>query len=172
MLTSEIVRQLLGYDSTTGVFTWKERSGQAGIDGGFNRKYAGTIAGRSTGTKYDSIAIYGTRYYSHRVAWLYMTGEFPPECIDHINGDTRDNRFSNLREATTSQNGFNAKRQHRNRCGLKGVCFVPKYSSPYRATLRIDGKNVILGHFDTAEEAHAAYVEAAKKYHGEFARAA
>lgn len=169
MLTAELVRQLLDYDPATGVFIWKERSGQAGIDGGFNRKYAGTIAGRSSGV-YDSIAVYGVRYYSHRLVWLYMTGEWPKEQIDHINLNKKDNRFDNLREATPTQNGANMSAHKRNSLGLKGVTLYR--TGKYFAQIRANGKCIYLGYFDTAEEAHAAYVEAAKKYHGEFARAA
>jgi len=89
------------------------------------------------------------------------------EQVDHINGNGLDNRRENLRVANKMQNQYNSARQHNNRLGLKGV---HKNGRRYRAQIRADGVKHNLGYFDTAEEAHAAYCEAAKRLHGEFAR--
>lgn len=84
--------------------------------------------------------------------------------IDHINGDRTDNRKANLRLATKAQNAHNRK-QHK---GLKGV---QQQRAKYVARIKLD-KNTYLGSFDTADEAHAAYVAAANEHFGAYARAA
>lgn len=86
--------------------------------------------------------------------------------VDHINHDTLDNRRENLRIATHRQNLLNKGPRANNKSGFKGVCRARK---KWRAEIAIDGERIRLGHFDTPELAHAAYVEAAKKYHGAFA---
>lgn len=87
--------------------------------------------------------------------------------IDHINGNGLDNRRSNLRICTHSENMRNCKLYINNKSGYKGVGF---HNGKWRARININKKSVFLGHFDTAEEAHAAYCEAATRLHGEFAR--
>lgn len=88
--------------------------------------------------------------------------------IDHINGNKLDNRRCNLREATHQQNNFNKPRLKRNTPGFKGVSYR-KDIDKYRAYISVNYKQISLGCFDTPEEAHQAYCNAAKKYHGEFA---
>ena len=92
--------------------------------------------------------------------------------VDHKNRDTSDNRIENLRLATYSQNARNRKRSALSTTGLKGAA---RFNSPrnlkrFRSTITIDGKRIHLGQFDTAEEAHEAYVKAATELHGEFCR--
>lgn len=92
--------------------------------------------------------------------------------VDHINGDTLDNRRSNLRVCTQAQNLLNRKMHCNNRSGYKGVYHDPGCRlRPWRAEIRSNRKRVRLGLFETPEEAHAAYVKAAHRLHGEFARA-
>jgi hypothetical protein len=172
-LTAEDIRQLLDYDPETGVFIWKERNG----DPGFNKKYAGKPAGRrDRGSIYDAIHIGGNqsgarRYYCHVLAYLWMTGSWPADQIDHRNGDRWDNRWENLRPATRSENVRNRKIQKNNSNGLKGVIYMPRNKNKkYTARIMVNGKSISLKYHYTAEEAHAAYVEASKKYHGEFSR--
>jgi len=88
--------------------------------------------------------------------------------VDHINGNTLDNRKANLRVCKHSENTKNRK-LNRNKTGYKGVCFR-KDRRKYTARIRKDGKLYFLGYFSTPEEAYAAYCEASKKYHGEFGR--
>lgn len=93
--------------------------------------------------------------------------------IDHKNGDGLDNRRQNLREATRSQNQCNATSMIRknNRSGYRGVTKHPKgINKPWRATIIVNWKQISLGYFKTKEDAAIAYNDAAKKYHGEFAR--
>jgi hypothetical protein len=91
---------------------------------------------------------------------------------DHRNGDTLDNRRSNLREATNEQNAQNRKTPKTNRSGAKGVSLDGfKNGAPrYAASISANGKKHWLGRFDTIEEAQAAYLAAAAELHGEFMR--
>jgi hypothetical protein len=101
---------------------------------------------------------------AQRLAFLYMTGRWPKNCVDHINGDRADNRWCNLREATNTQNTHNAKRRADNKSGFKGVRL--HYSGKWEA--RVAQKHY--GLFATPEEAHAARCKAIAELHGEFAR--
>jgi hypothetical protein len=97
-----------------------------------------------------------------------MIGDWPPMLIDHRDGDGTNNRWSNLRSASSTQNLNNARRRCNNSSGFKGVYFNKK-EGRYMAQIRTASKRLFLGLFDSAEEAHAAYVSAAKIHHGEFA---
>lgn len=101
----------------------------------------------------------------HRLAWLYMTGEWPTDEIDHRDRDPSNNRWSNLREATHKQNLSNQGIHSNNRLGIRGV---EKHGKRFRAYLGVEGKKVILGWFDTAEEAGAARDAAGRDMRGEF----
>ena len=111
-LTLDRLREVLSYDHETGIFTWLKF--KAGVRCGSRAGYLGTSG-------YRRIRIDGEEYKSSRLAWLYMTDEWPKNLIDHINTDKSDDRFSNLREATVSQNGANRLAQRNNRIGIKGV---------------------------------------------------
>lgn len=162
MITQSQLKEILHYDPETGQFTWRVATR--------GRIKAGGIAGSNNGSGYIRITVDNNQYFAHRLAWFWMTGSWPIGNIDHRDRDRANNAWGNLREATQSQNMANTTTQRTNSLGLKGVYLV----SPgrYRAQIRVQGKNHNLGRFDTPEEAHAAYVTAAKKYHGEFARAA
>lgn len=108
-------------------------------------------------------------YYLHRLVVDAKKGEF----VDHINGNTLDNRLCNLRICTNSENVRNQKISKRSKTGFKGVHFLPrlKYGkNPFSAKITINRKNIHLGYFPIAELAAKAYNQAAIKYHGEFAR--
>jgi len=162
MLNQSRLQELLSYAPDTGIFTWL-------VDGRNQHQRKGTPAGCLTPNGRITLGIEGHRYLASRVAFLYMTGRWPSALIDHVNRDATDNRWRNLREATSSENLHNMRMKN-NRTGFKGVIFDP-YTRRYRARIRVNYRNVHLGRFDTAEEAHAAYAAAAKKYFGEFARA-
>lgn len=130
------------------------------------RKYKkGTISGNRSPDGYINIKLNGKHYPAHRLAWLYMTGNFPKERIDHINMAPDDNRFINLREATCSENMFNAGRWKNNTVGIKGVC---KRKNKFRAQAKYQGKYYFLGDFVTPQEAGKAYQKFAREHHGEF----
>lgn len=159
-ISAEEARQLLDYNPETGVFTWRvQRRGTARV---------GSIAGRVDSGGYIQIAIYGRRYQAHRLAWMIVHGAWPEKHIDHINGKRRDNRLCNLRLATQSENLCNTKRRSDNTSGVKGVSWH-NASKKWRARIAIYRQTKILGYFATPEEAHAAYCNAARELHGEFA---
>ena len=112
MLTVERLRQLLDYNPGTGAFIW--------VCPTSHRVFVGSLAGTPHNKGYRKICVDGVRYFAHRLAWLYMTGEMPKEQIDHINRDTTDDRFINLRQASSSQNQRNREKQANNTSGFKG----------------------------------------------------
>ncbi|MDE1814536.1 MAG: HNH endonuclease, partial [Thaumarchaeota archaeon] len=147
----------------TGIFTWLQNRGR--------HFCAGARAGTRLPLGYWQIYLGGKRYLAHRLAWLYMTGAFPTGHIDHINRDPSDNRWVNLRAATPSQNLANQGLSKSNKSGFKGVCWN-KRKRKWQAGIRIGGKQTWLGLFSDPAQAHAAYVRAAIREFGEFARAA
>ena len=161
-LTKAQVCAILDYEPETGIFRWKERRTRN------HYIQAGKIAGFNTTWGYYGLRINERQYMAHRVAWLVMTGEWPPVGfeIDHIDLNKRNNAWTNLRLATTSQNHANTKTYSRS--GFKGV---RRRGSKYTAEIVFHRKSIYLGTFLTPEEAHAAYMKVARKLHGEFARA-
>lgn len=149
---SEAIGSLLAYNPDTGVFTLRT----SGASVGYLRKDG-----------YCTIWLHGRHQRAHRLAWLLMTGEWPSREIDHINGIRNDNRWINLREASSSQNKANAALSAKNTSGLKGVGL---HRGKWRAVIRVDKRLILLGYFATPEEAHVAYCDAAKAHFGEFAR--
>lgn len=132
----------------------------------------GTIAGSAATNGRWRIKIDYVEYAGHRLAWLYVTGEWPPIDIDHEDRDPLNNRWDNLRLATPSQNGAN-KMALPNSTGFKGVGHSQNNKrNPYTAMITVHQKKIYLGCFQTPEAAHAAYYKAAKEHFGEFARAA
>lgn len=160
-LTIERLKEALHYDPETGAFTWKIHRGKA------TPGKVATALANDADAPYIYICLDYQRYYAHRLAWFYMTGEWPSRIVDHANGRHGDNRWINLRQATPAQSGWNRKVQSNNKIGMKGVS--KRSSGKKRWFARINDKYI--GAFATPEEAHAAYVMAAKEAHGEFFRA-
>jgi len=159
-LTLARLQAVLDYNPDTGVFTWKMRLS--------NRITVGASAGSLDRDGYFIISIDGTRYFAHRLAWLYMTSAWPKDDIDHINGSPSDNRWENLRAATRSQNLANTSRFRNNTTGFKGVTRIK--NGKYVAQIKVKQQRIYLGCFTFPEDAHTAYVIAARGYFGEFAR--
>jgi len=165
-ITQDYLRSILEYDPETGLWRWREQKG---------RRAKGWFAGAINGNGYNSFGIRfdgrNAVYVSHRLAFLYMTGEMPLT-VDHRNQIKTDNRWVNLRAATKTQQMRN-RHQWKKKGGLpKGVFYhppKPRPYRPYRACIRVDGTLIHLGKFFTVEEASEAYKLAAIKYHGEFA---
>ncbi|WP_049820082.1 HNH endonuclease [Bradyrhizobium japonicum] len=166
-LTLERLKEVLSYDQETGVFRWRITLS--------NRVQAGSIAGTKSNDDYVRINVDGKRYLGHRLAWFYMNGKWPSAHIDHRDTDRRQNRWNNFRLADDSQNGANRKENRNNSTGFKGVTFMRRrahHARPFVAQIKVKRKRIFLGHFATAEDAHAAYCKAAQTYFGEFSRAA
>lgn len=151
--------QVLAYDPTTGVFTWKTTLS--------SRAVAGQKAGSLLNKKYWHIELGGRRYQAHRLAWFYVNKLWPEVLIDHINRDPGDNRYANLREATHSQNSQNRAMTLRNTSGFIGVSWHKK-GRCWNSSITINRKKIYLGGFATPSEANAAYM-AAKQAHHSFA---
>ena len=107
------------------------------------------------------------KYKAGRLAWLYMTGQWPAHEIDHKDGCRANNVWANLREATRVENVINSDREL-GKSGSRGVKYVPRINK-WIARIARGGQRKHLGSFDTAEEAHEAYLQAAKDIHREFA---
>jgi HNH endonuclease len=159
MLTARQLRELLDYDPRTGIFRWRINK----VGPGAKKDKVAGVTRRPRGNR--SIKIDGCSYLSARLAFLWMLGRFPEHQVDHRNRIPSDDRWSNLREATNSQNGANKPKRTN---GLKGV-YWHKASRKYRAVICVDSRHIHLGVFDREEVAHAAYGTAARKYFGNFA---
>lgn len=150
------LKELLHYDPETGVFTWKQYRGHLAQEG--------FVAGRPNKAGHIQISVDGRRYMAHRLAWLYVYGDFPEDGIDHINRVKDDNRICNLRPATPVENGQNRPPSKNNKSGRSDVIFS-NYHKRWRARITIAGKRIHLGFFDTFEQAAAARTAAKAKYH-------
>lgn len=155
-LSAERLRELLQYDPESGLWTW--RFARAGVP------RAGMPAGCMS-RRYVVIGIDGKLYRAHRLAWLYMTSEWPKNHVDHINGNGADNRWENLRDVSRFVN-----LQNRHRADVdssSGVLGVSKFGSTWKAEIRSLGIRKYLGTFASKEDAHAAYLAAKKAMHPE-----
>lgn len=159
---AELVR-LLDYNPDTGVFTWKAR--RFGVTVG---KAAGSIDPKH---HYLRIRVLNRGYLGHRLAWLYVYGEWPAHEIDHKDRNRTNNSITNLRCATRSENQQNKPVYRNNATGAKGVHWHGQHKK-YAAVIQFRGKRKHLGLFSTVEAASAAYQEASKRVHGQFASAA
>ena len=157
--SAALVRELLHYDPETGVFRWRQSgSGRRAslIAGAVNRAPSGNLR--------INITINHKNYKAHQLAWLYVTGKWPPRQVDHKDTNSLDNRWVNLRLATRVQNRRNSGMARNNTSGFVGAIW-DKHAGMWIA--RIRGK--FLGRFKTAEEAGEAYRKAALEQYGEFA---
>lgn len=154
-ITSEEAKELIDYDPETGVFLRKVKTSW--------RSVVGKDAGSVNGAGYLRIRVKTKQYLAHRLAWLLMTGSFPPEQIDHINGDIRDNRWVNLRSVTRQQNDRNRAVRRDSASGIMGV---RRGSRGYGwvARITVDGQRMNLGHFKNLDDAISARKEAEAKY--------
>ena len=175
----ETLRLLLDYQPTTGKLFWRERTPDMFEDGAygaerkcamFNGQFAGQEAFTSTARGYKVGKVQGHACSAHCVIWALEHGYWPKEEIDHEDNDKTNNRLSNLREATRSQNMWNNGVQANNTSGFKGVSrHGDRWVARIRCGPRYGRKKRHLGRFATPEEAYAAYCAAAQDLHGEFA---
>lgn len=155
-LTAERARELFDYDPETGLVTRR-------VDCGNRRK--GRAAGSTRPDGRMSIQVDGKSYYSARIIWLLVTGSWPLDCIDHINGNNKDNRWANLREATRRLNNENKHKPNKNnRCGILGVSYN-EATKKFISKIRVGGKLLYIGKYDDPSEAYQAYLEEKRKLH-------
>lgn len=163
-ITSEKLKTILSYNPLDGSFVWKLPS-----------KYHNELQGKEAGTinsahrrDYISIQICGRKYKRSRLAYLYMTGKYPPQQIDHINGDTTDDRWSNLRAVNHQQNVWNiggTKKKTGLPLGVKRT-----HSGKYLARITKFKKVDTFGPYDNPNDAADVYLEKRREYFGEYNR--
>lgn len=146
-ITQAQVKDLISYSPLTGLFKWVgcKKHNRNGFP-------AGSIKVSKSGNRYLMLYLNGFRYRAHRIAFLYMTGSFPCDEVDHINGDGMDNRWRNLREVTTTENSRNQKLRCTNKSGVSGVCW-DKHKRKWAAAIHDNCKRIHLGFFDKKDSA-------------------
>lgn len=147
----ERLREVLDYDPVSGQFRWKVQLSPRGS--------SGSLAGSQRPSGYIQISVDGEQHYAHRLAWMYVTGSFPKEHVDHVDGKRSNNAFKNLRECNRRENG-----QNRSSASVKG-CTWDKQKGKFRAQIGVDGKIVNLGLHSTMEDAQSAYASAKRELH-------
>ena len=160
MITKEYLKQVFHYNPKSGLFTRLRNS---------KRYKIGETAGCITKVGYVIIRIDGLLYPAHRLAWLYMYGDYE-KILDHKDMCKSNNKIDNLRLANKSENGFNRHKPFNNTSGFKGVTWCA-HASKWRAKTKYKNKHIHLGLFITKELAYEAYVNFAKINHGEYFRA-
>jgi len=160
-LTQEIVRELLDCDPKEGLLYWRERDvkwfsdnryfSAAGMCQRWNTKNAGKLAlNPDDGKGYGHGMIFGKDYQLHRVIFFYFNGWWPEE-VDHIDGNPRNNKPSNLKESTRKENAKNLKTRSDSQSGYSGIYF-DKERNKYQVAIRVDGRKKHYGRYDTLEE--------------------
>ena len=156
-VTAEYLREILIYNPLIGIFTNRIKRWSA---------MPGQIVGSINLLGYIAIGINDRVWLAHRLAFLYMTSEWPKNSVDHINGIRNDNRWKNLRDVTQFVNLQNQKRAKRgSRSGLLGVTINNKNVQSWQAKITVHKKVIYLGTYPTKEEAHAVYIAAKRKLH-------
>jgi hypothetical protein len=174
LVSIDIIKEFLDYNDNTGKLYWKVRDIKYFNDGErkanacsiWNSRYSGKEAGCIDGSNRIIIRIFKNTFFAHRLAFIIMKGREPIEQIDHINGDSLDNRWCNLRECFDYENKQNLTLRSDSSTKVQGVYFHKKRTkNPYESRIRLRGKSYHLGMFKTSEEADKAYLKAKQKLH-------
>jgi hypothetical protein len=156
VISANLARTVLSYDPDTGELRWLQKRGKI---------RAGTVAGTINKYGYVALGVFKMPCLAHRLAWLLTYDEWPEGHIDHINGVRHDNRIANLRVATQLVNTQNRHAANKGtRSGLIGASWKTKIQR-WVAQIRHGGKLHHLGYFESAESAHAAYIDAKRRLH-------
>jgi hypothetical protein len=162
--TQAELRAALEYDPTQGWFLWRMPPKQ---HPDLRGKQAGRATDSGNGKSYIAIQFKGRKYKRSRLAFFWMVGRWPEHQIDHINGNSVDDRWANLREATPTQNAWNHKTRARRIDLPMGV--RRSVGGKYVARIAQNGVQHTIGTFATIEEAKAAYQQERSVRYGEFA---
>ena len=158
-LTQARLREVLDYNPDRGLFKWKAK---------LKHHKSGWFRGCLGGTGDLYIGVDMTNYKAHRLAYLYMEGSFPPEVIDHVDGDRANNKWCNLRACSQSQNACNSRIMSNNTSGYKGVSWR-KERNTWQVRVSVKGEYKTFGCYKDFELACLIADQAREKYHGEFA---
>jgi len=145
------LKELLCYNPLTGVFTWKSKVQNSPANIGDTAGY--DVKG------YTMMSIHDSRYYAHRLAWLWKHGEFPTFEIDHINHNRKDNRICNLREVKHIDNCRNCSMNSNNTSGATGVYFN-KITKLWLANITVNKVRKYIGEYSNKADA----IRARKSY--------
>lgn len=172
----EYLHECFAYDPQSGQLKWKKRPRHhfpfVGTMDYFNKMHAGNLTGvvqhkRKGAVTGLYLCLNSENYPAHRIIFKLMTGRDPIGLIDHINRDPTDNRWNNLREATTSQNNINSKVYSTSTTRVKGVTFC-KDKGKYKVRIMHNGASIHLGYFDSVTDAANAYSAKARELFGEY----
>ena len=155
ILTSVRLHEVLQYFPKTGKFSRRVPAANAA---------AGARFGCPAKNKYLRGRVDGALYYSHRLAWLYMTGSWPIGDVDHIDGDRANNAWENLRESSRAQNCQNIERASISSSGVKNVYF-DRPSSRWQVKIMRNYKSKSYGYFETIQEAELVAIRAKQEAH-------
>lgn len=154
MTTQERLKEIYSYDSESGLFTFNVKRGPMRV---------GDVAGTINKGGYIQINFDGKIYVAHRLAWLYVIGEWPDGWIDHKDTVRTNNRFDNLRVVTPTVSNRNRNMNKRNTSGTTGISWNKK-ESKWQAYICVDSRMINLGWFEHKEDAILARMTAEKKY--------
>lgn len=142
------LKEVLRYEPESGLLFWTNKAHKS-----VKNKQAGT----SNHLGYIVILFQSKPYYAHRLAWLFTYGKFPDQMIDHIDGNTSNNKINNLRDVDNQTNQINRhKPRIDNKCGFMGVS---KYRNKWKAQIKRNGVVKYLGLYATPQEAHEIYLK-------------
>ena len=155
-LTQERLKQVVSFEPTTGIFIRILKA---------KRAVVGKELGYKKSNGYIALSIDGQKYFAHRIAWLYVYGEFPKHDIDHIDGDRTNNKIKNLRDVSRTENLQNLKiaKSHNKSTGVLGAYL--HNCGKFMSRIKVNKKDVYLGLFDTVEQAQQAYLTAKQQFH-------
>jgi len=166
MITQKLVKEFFDYNPTTGALFRKERDlkwfPSKATWKMWNKRFANQELDRKNDKGYKRVFIEGVDYPLHRIIWLWMTGVFPENQIDHINQNKTDNKWENLREVKNSENCKNQKLRSTNKTGIIGTHKLP--SGNIRASITVNGLRIKLGTYTSLEEARLVRKTAEQKY--------
>ena len=154
IITPNRLKELLNYDNELGVFTWIKPTS--------NIVKAGQLAGTPHSMGYTTIKLDRYLYLAHRLAWFYVHGSWPNE-IDHIAHNKTNNKISNLRDTSHSDNMKNQKIRNTNTSGINGV-YWDASRGKWASSIHVKNRNIHLGRFVDIEDAKKARSDADKKY--------